>query len=116
MLKDSPTERLADGIRAVAAGRRQIENALLELQEDSSRPSERDCVLLHYVREGQSNADIAAALALSEGPVKNVITCFWQILAPRTASRLAVSLNKRAGLESLQAKRRHVEAVGAAVA
>lgn len=74
LLKDSPPERLADGIRAVAAGRRLIESALLELQEDSNRPNERDCVLLHLVREGQSNADIAAALGLSEGTVKNIIT------------------------------------------
>ncbi|MBY0563713.1 MAG: response regulator transcription factor [Hyphomonadaceae bacterium] len=74
LLKDSPPERLADGIRAVAAGRRQIESTLLELQEDSHRPSERDCVLLHLVREGQSNAEIAGALGLSEGTIKNIIT------------------------------------------
>lgn len=74
LLKGSPPEALADGIRAVAAGRRQIENALLELREDFSRFSERDWVLLHLVREGQSNADIAAALGLSEGTVKNMMT------------------------------------------
>lgn len=74
LLKDAPPERLADGIRAVVAGRRQFENALLELKDESARLSERDCVLLHLVREGQSNAEIAAALGLSEGTVKNLMT------------------------------------------
>lgn len=74
LLKDSPPERLADGIRAVAGGRRQIENALLELQDDTTRLSERDCVLLHLVRDGLSNAEIGAALGLSEGTVKNLMT------------------------------------------
>jgi two-component system response regulator DesR len=74
LLKDSPPERLADGIRAVAAGRRQIENALLELEDEPSQLSDRDRVLLHLVREGCSNADIGAALGLSEGTVKNLMT------------------------------------------
>ncbi|MDQ0463326.1 two-component system response regulator DesR [Caulobacter ginsengisoli] len=74
LLKDSPPERLADGIRAVAAGRRQIDGALLELEEEGEAPSERDGVLLHLVREGQSNAEIAGALGLSEGTVKNLMT------------------------------------------
>ena len=74
LLKDSPPERLADGIRAVAAGRRQIESALLALDDESTSLSERDCVLLHLVREGLSNAEIGAALGLSEGTVKNLMT------------------------------------------
>jgi two-component system, NarL family, response regulator DesR len=74
LLKDSPPERLADGIRAVAAGRRQIENALLELDDETTQLSERDCVLLHLVREGLSNAEIGATLGLSEGTVKNLMT------------------------------------------
>lgn len=74
LLKDSPPERLADGIRAVAAGRRRIENALLELEDEPAQLSERDRVLLHLVREGLSNADIGAALGLSEGTVKNLMT------------------------------------------
>jgi two-component system response regulator DesR len=75
LLKDAPPERLADGIRAAAAGRRQIENALLELDgDDATQLSERDGVLLHLVREGLSNADIGAALGLSEGSVKNLMT------------------------------------------
>lgn len=74
LLKDSPPEKLADGIRAVAAGRRQIESTLLDLDDHSDRLSERDRVLLHLVREGQSNGDIATALGLSEGTVKNLMT------------------------------------------
>lgn len=74
LLKDAPPERLADGIRAVAAGRRQIENALLELEGGATPLSERDNVLLRLMREGQSNAEIAAALGLTEGTVKNLIT------------------------------------------
>jgi two-component system, NarL family, response regulator DesR len=74
LLKDSPPERLAGAVRAAAAGRRQIENALLELNDDATQLSERDSVLLHLVREGLSNADIGAALGLSEGTVKNLMT------------------------------------------
>jgi two-component system response regulator DesR len=74
LLKDSPPEKLADGIRAVATGRRCIESALLDLQEEATTLSERDRVLLHLVREGQSNGEIAVALGLTEGTVKNLMT------------------------------------------
>jgi two-component system response regulator DesR len=92
LLKDSPPEKLADGIRAVAAGRRQIDSALLELEDDGGAPSERDCVLLHLVREGQSNGEIGAALGLSEGTVKNLMTVLLAKVGARNrveACRLA---------------------------
>lgn len=75
LLKEAAPERLIEVIKAAAAGRRQIDSALLELASEGRDPlSERDRVLLGFVRDGCSNADIADVLGLSEGTVKNLMS------------------------------------------
>lgn len=78
LLKEAPPERLVEAIKGAAAGRRQIDASLLDLAAEGSDPlSERDRVLLNFVRDGYSNADIAEVLSLSEGTVKNLISAIF---------------------------------------
>ena len=75
ILKDAPPERMIRAIKAAARGLRQIDDALLELYDETAEPlSERERVLVNFIREGFSNADIAEVLGLTEGTVKNQIT------------------------------------------
>jgi two-component system response regulator DesR len=75
ILKDAPPERMISAIKAAAAGLRQIDDALLELYDEHGESlSERERVLIGFIREGLSNAEIAETLCLSEGTVKNQVT------------------------------------------
>ena len=75
ILKDAPPERMIRAIRAAAMGLRQIDDALLELYDGTAEPlSERERVLVNFIREGLSNAEIAETLGLSEGTIKNQIS------------------------------------------
>lgn len=75
ILKDAPPERMIRAIQAAARGLRQIDDALLELYDEAAEPlSERERVLVNFIREGLSNADIAETLGLSEGTIKNQVT------------------------------------------
>jgi DNA-binding NarL/FixJ family response regulator len=89
LLKDTPPEQLADGIRAVAAGeallaptvtRRLIEEFARIGPSRRTRPPEldeltpRELEVLGLVARGMSNAEIAAALVLSGTTVKTHVT------------------------------------------
>jgi len=74
VLKDAPSEELADAVRKVANGQRAVS---AELAENAwSMPvmltgRERD--ILRLVEEGKSNKDIARTLDLSPGTVRNYL-------------------------------------------
>lgn len=75
LLKDAPSDQLADSIRAVAAGRRVYDDSGLP---DPARALEdpltdRDRRILRQVEEGKTNKEIAAALNLSPGTVRNYL-------------------------------------------
>lgn len=76
LLKDSPSEILANAVRKIAAGGRAIAPELAEAAWDSEpnplTPRERDC--LRLADEGQSTKDIAEALGLSIGTVRNYLS------------------------------------------
>ena len=89
LLKDTPPEQLADGIRAVAAGeallaptvtRRLIEEFARIGPSRRARPAEldeltpRELEVLQLLARGMSNAEIAAALVLSGTTVKTHVT------------------------------------------
>jgi DNA-binding NarL/FixJ family response regulator len=89
LLKDTPPEQLADGIRAIAAGeallaptvtRRLIEEFARIGPSRRTRPAEldelspRELEVLGLIARGMSNAEIADALVLSGTTVKTHVT------------------------------------------
>jgi two-component system response regulator DesR len=75
LLKDTPAAELADAIRRVHAGGRAVapELALAAWGEEDPL-TDRERQVLRLAGEGRSGADIAAALHLSEGTVRNYLS------------------------------------------
>jgi DNA-binding NarL/FixJ family response regulator len=101
LLKDVSLERLAEGIRAVARGESVIQPALTERLLEVARNSgwrfpsldppdpltEREVEVLRLVTGGYSNREIADALGLAEGTVKNHLSTILSKLGVRDRTR-----------------------------
>jgi two-component system response regulator DesR len=75
LLKDAPSQQLADAIRRVHAGTRVIDPALAaDAWSDADPLTDRERQVLRLAAEGLSSADIAASLSLSEGTVRNYLS------------------------------------------
>ncbi|MEH3075448.1 response regulator transcription factor [Quadrisphaera setariae] len=73
VVKDTPARELADAVRRVAAGLRVVDPALAaeSLAAGTSPLTERETQVLRAARDGGTAGDLAAALHLSEGTVRN---------------------------------------------
>jgi two-component system, NarL family, response regulator DesR len=75
LLKDAPSSRLADAIRRVHAGQRVVDDELAAGAWGEADPlSDRERQVLRLAGDGHSGADIATALHLSEGTVRNYLS------------------------------------------
>jgi two-component system, NarL family, response regulator DesR len=75
LLKDSPSDKLADAIRRVHQGGRVIDPELaVEAWTEEDPLSERERQVLRLAAEGQTGPEIAEALRLSEGTVRNYLS------------------------------------------
>jgi two-component system, NarL family, response regulator DesR len=76
ILKDSPSDRLANAIRAVATGRRVIDSelALAAWESDDCPLGAREIETLRLIADGHDVDEIAARLFLSPGTVRNYLT------------------------------------------
>ena len=76
LLKDAPPELLTSAIRRVASGSKVIDPqlALSAWEGDQNPLSPREHEVLRLVAEGAEPTDIAAALHLSVGTVRNYVT------------------------------------------
>ena len=75
ILKDSPIAELADGLRTVAAGGTVIAPELAMAAWGSGDPlTDREREVLRHVGDGRPNAEIAEALFLAEGTVRNYLS------------------------------------------
>lgn len=76
VVKDAPAEQLADAVRRVWAGERVVDPALAAatLAGGASPLTGRERDVLVASRNGATVADIAAALFLSEGTVRNYLS------------------------------------------
>lgn len=75
LLKDSPSDKLAEAIRRVAAGGRVIDPQLAaDAWSDADPLTDRERQVLRLAADGLSSADIATELALSEGTVRNYLS------------------------------------------
>ena len=75
LLKDAPSESLADAIRRVHAGGRVIDPELAVASWTEPDPlTDRQRQVLRLASEGRSGPEIAAELHLSEGTVRNYLS------------------------------------------
>jgi two-component system response regulator DesR len=75
LLKDSPSEELADSIRNIMAGRRIYANELVDDAYGHENPlTEREKEVLLLIAEGKNTKDIASELYLTNGTVRNYIS------------------------------------------
>ncbi|QIK80522.1 response regulator transcription factor [Lysobacter sp. HDW10] len=75
LLKDAPSTQLADALRNVHAGGRTIDPQLaMEAWGEADPLNDRERQVLRMAGEGQSASDIAAALNLSQGTVRNYLS------------------------------------------
>jgi two-component system, NarL family, response regulator DesR len=74
LLKDQPSEQLAAAVRRVGQGQRVIAAELAEAAWSAPTPlSERERAVLALAEQGRSNKEIADALELSPGTVRNYL-------------------------------------------
>lgn len=85
MLKDAPPEQLATAIRNVVAGRRVIDPQLAVSTWDGAQNplSPREHEVLRRAAEGSGPTEIAAAMHLSAGTVRNYLTTIVTKLGAR---------------------------------
>ena len=75
LLKDAPAEQLANAVRRVHAGGRVIDPELAaEAWGEVDPLTDRERQVLRLAGEGSSSAEIASALSLSEGTVRNYLS------------------------------------------
>jgi two-component system response regulator DesR len=75
LLKDSPAEQLANAVRRVKQGGRVVDPELAaEAWTEADPLTDRERQVLRMAGEGQTSADIANALNLSEGTVRNYLS------------------------------------------
>ena len=75
LLKDAPSEKLADAIRRVHAGGRAIDPELAaEAWGEGDPLTDRERQVLRLAGEGRSGPEIATELRLSEGTVRNYLS------------------------------------------
>ena len=98
VVKDTPARQLADAVRRVHAGLRVVDPALAaeSLAAGSSPLTARETQVLRAARDGGTVADLAAALHLSEGTVRNHLSAAIGKTGARTRAE-AVRLADEAG-------------------
>ncbi len=76
LVKDAPAAQLADAVRRVLRGERVIDPALAAaaLADGANPLTDRECDVLRAAADGSTNAEIAAALQLSQGTVRNYLS------------------------------------------
>ncbi len=75
LLKDSPAEHLANAVRRVKTGGRVVDPELAaEAWSEPDPLTDRERQVLRMAGDGQTSADIASSLHLSEGTVRNYLS------------------------------------------
>ncbi|MFE2184746.1 DNA-binding response regulator [Streptomyces sp. NPDC059455] len=85
LLKTAPPERLPEAVREVASGRAFVDPYLAKLIWDAEENplSEREVEVLKHVAQGAEPIEIAAALRLSIGTIRNYLTAILTKLNAR---------------------------------
>ncbi|MFD8687107.1 response regulator [Streptomyces sp. NPDC059651] len=98
LVKDAPASQLAEAVRKVLAGERVIDPTLAAaaLADGASPLTERERDVLRTAADGSTNAEIAAALHLSQGTVRNYLSMAIQKMAARNRAE-AVRMAREKG-------------------
>ena len=81
MLKDSPSEELANAIRSVMDGKRIYASELVDEVYNEENPlTERESEVLVLMSEGKSTKEIASQLFITTGTVRNYISSMLEKL------------------------------------
>ncbi|WP_405899729.1 response regulator transcription factor [Streptomyces sp. NBC_00727] len=98
LVKDAPASQLAEAVRKVLAGERVIDPGLAAaaLADGASPLTEREREVLRTAADGSTNAEIAAALHLSQGTVRNYLSMAIQKMAARNRAE-AVRMAREKG-------------------
>ncbi|GAU65281.1 putative two-component response regulator [Streptomyces sp. NBRC 110611] len=98
LVKDAPAARLADAVRRVLRGERVIDPVLAAaaLADGASPLTDREREVLLTAADGATNAEIAAALHLSQGTVRNYLSTAIQKTGARNRAE-AVSTARDKG-------------------
>lgn len=81
MLKDSPSEELADAIRKIIQGKKVYAPELIDQVYSSENPlTDREKEVLQLMADGKSTKAIAAELFLTNGTVRNYISSILEKL------------------------------------
>ncbi|MBP2076367.1 response regulator transcription factor [Oceanobacillus polygoni] len=75
LLKDSPSEELANSIRAIMAGRKVYAPELIDMAYEEGNPlTEREEQVMKLIADGKTTKEIASQLYLSNGTVRNYVS------------------------------------------
>ncbi|MER6116820.1 response regulator transcription factor [Streptomyces sp. NPDC001743] len=98
LVKDAPASQLAEAVRKVLAGERVIDPTLAAaaLADGASPLTARERDVLRTAADGSTNAEIAAALHLSQGTVRNYLSMAIQKMAARNRAE-AVRMAREKG-------------------
>ncbi|MEC0243110.1 response regulator transcription factor [Paenibacillus dokdonensis] len=75
LLKDSPSEELADSIRSIMAGRRIYASELVDDASGEENPlTQREKDVIGLIADGRNTKEIASQLYITQGTVRNYIS------------------------------------------
>ncbi|WP_424475236.1 response regulator [Oceanobacillus kimchii] len=75
LLKDSPSEELANSIRAIMDGRKVYAPELIDMAYEEGNPlTEREEQVLKLIADGKTTKEIAGQLYLTNGTVRNYVS------------------------------------------
>ncbi|MFS0750412.1 response regulator [Oceanobacillus sp. 1P07AA] len=75
LLKDSPSEELANSIRAIMTGRKVYAPELIDMAYEEGNPlTEREEQVLKLIADGKTTKEIAGQLYLTNGTVRNYVS------------------------------------------
>jgi two-component system response regulator DesR len=97
LVKDAPASQLAEAVRKVLAGERVIDPTLAAaaLADGASPLTERERDVLRTAADGSTNAEIATALHLSQGTVRNYLsTAIQKTTARNRAEAVRIASEK----------------------
>lgn len=98
LVKDAPASQLAEAVRKVLTGERVIDPTLAAaaLADGAGPLTDREREVLRAAADGSTNAEIAAALHLSQGTVRNYLSMAIQKMAARNRAE-AVRMAREKG-------------------